>query len=197
MFHWIHASPKNPLFCAAIVALVTSPLFKSESLAQPADLSVTKSFSPTSPPFVDSEGNITYTITVTNNGPSPATNVSLVDTLPDGVSNISGPSCPSGTCGFSPDGRTFTCTFDRIPRGGSRTIAIKVHPFTTTPKRNTATATATGLDPNTQNNTASVTSTPTEVAITDLEVEPHRQSRSGHRRRGPDLRGDDPQHRRR
>src|SRR5260370_632429 len=51
----------------------------------PADLSITK----TAPATVVAGNQLTYTITVTNNGPSNATNVIVTDTLPAGVNFLS------------------------------------------------------------------------------------------------------------
>jgi uncharacterized repeat protein (TIGR01451 family)/fimbrial isopeptide formation D2 family protein len=50
-----------------------------------ADLGVTK----TAPATVDAGGEIPYVLGVTNNGPSPATEVTLSDTLPSGVEFVS------------------------------------------------------------------------------------------------------------
>src|SRR5204862_5192449 len=50
-----------------------------------ADLAVAK----TGPAAVNALGSITYTIVTTNNGPSPASNVAVVDTLPAGVTFVS------------------------------------------------------------------------------------------------------------
>src|SRR6185369_17097406 len=47
-----------------------------------ADLAITKSVSPDS---VDVGGTATFTLTVTNNGPDPATSVVVTDPIPDGL----------------------------------------------------------------------------------------------------------------
>ncbi len=68
---------------------------------------------------------LTYTVTVTNNGPSIATNVSLIDTLPPSVTNIL-VSPSQGT--FTLVGNTVTANFGTIPIFGNATIQIFVTP---------------------------------------------------------------------
>ena len=64
----------------------------------------------------------TYTVVVSNTGPSDATNLSVVDTLPtQGFSNISSPNLPSGV--------TFTAASDSwtlasLPAGQSVTLQL-------------------------------------------------------------------------
>jgi uncharacterized repeat protein (TIGR01451 family) len=58
---------------------------------RPTDLSLVKTVSPT---FVTEGNNVTYTLTVKNNGTDPDTNVVATDTLPGGESFVSGdPGC--------------------------------------------------------------------------------------------------------
>ncbi|MBO9664391.1 DUF11 domain-containing protein, partial [Dokdonella sp.] len=52
---------------------------------QSADLQVVKTVDQAAPPV---NGTVTYTVTVTNNGPSAATNVTAVDALPAGLSFV-------------------------------------------------------------------------------------------------------------
>src|SRR5947209_10996941 len=58
-----------------------------------ADLSVTKADSPDP---VNTGSNLTYTITVTNNGPDTAANASWSDTLPLGTTFVEPLSTPGG-----------------------------------------------------------------------------------------------------
>lgn len=84
-----------------------------------ADLSITK----TGPATVPSGGQITYTITVTNNGPDPSTNTTVTDTLPAGVTFVS--ATPSqGSCSGT---TTVTCTLGTLANGASATIALIVN----------------------------------------------------------------------
>ena len=97
--------------------------------------------------------NSTYNITVTNNGPSPANNVVLTDTLAPGLALIS--VTPSGGTGCSGTG-PITCNLPAsLASGASATVAVVVNAADAGFYPNTATVTDSGTppDPNTGNNT--------------------------------------------
>ena len=83
-----------------------------------ADLALTKTVDDNAPNVGD---EITYTLTVSNGGPDDATNVTVVDNLPTGVSFVS--STPSQ--GTFNDG-TGIWDIGTIPNAGSVTLDIKV-----------------------------------------------------------------------
>lgn len=123
-----------------------------------ADLSITMTDNP------DPVGNgapLTYTLQITNNGPSDASDVSLVNTLPPSLVSVN-PDPSQGTC----DNGTsiLTCDFGTIPNGG--TVTLYIYVITPTDYggiiSNSATVTANEGDPDPSNNLASVN--------TDLEV---------------------------
>jgi uncharacterized repeat protein (TIGR01451 family) len=117
-----------------------------------ADLSITKTAS--SPVIAGSA--MTYTVTVANNGPSPAQNVTVVDTLPSGV----GLSTTGGayTCALASN--TLTCTLANLGNGATAVLTINATaPATAGTITNTATVSSSTTDPATANNSASVTST--------------------------------------
>jgi uncharacterized repeat protein (TIGR01451 family) len=118
-----------------------------------ADLSLSISASP-NPDTVGSQ--LTYTITVTNNGPQDATNVTVTDALPSGL-NIQLILTSQGSS--SSANGTVTATLGKLKEGATATVTIIVTPTTAGSITNTATVTATESDPNTGNNTASVTVT--------------------------------------
>ncbi len=108
---------------------------------------VTKSDSP-DPVFAGN--NVTYTITVYNDGPSDATGVSLSDVVPAGTSFVSASNGGTNTAG------TVTWSLGTIAANANKavTLVVKVDPSRTTDISNTATATSGVSDPNTANNSA-------------------------------------------
>jgi uncharacterized repeat protein (TIGR01451 family) len=86
------------------------------------DLTITKSDSPDP---VRLGENLSYTITVENNGPNDATNVMLIDTLPEEVDYIS-VSSTKGSC--SETGGVVTCNLTTINNGDVVTAIITVVP---------------------------------------------------------------------
>jgi len=87
-----------------------------------ADLSV---FQTVTPGQVTVGNNLTYILTVTNNGPDSANEVVLTDMLPSGVSFVS--ATPSqGSCTSSLP--VVTCALDTINKGSSTTVGIIVRP---------------------------------------------------------------------
>jgi uncharacterized repeat protein (TIGR01451 family) len=122
------------------------------------DLSVTKSVS-LDDAIVGS--NLVYSIMVTNNGPSPAVNVELVDTLPAGVTFVSGTG-PNGALsavggvvtvdgGDLANGDSFEVTINATVANGAtgnqvNTVTVSSDTQETDPNDNTATA-STSIDP--------------------------------------------------
>lgn len=86
-----------------------------------SDLAVTVSHSP-DPVRVGSI--LTYTINVTNNGPDPATGVSVIDSLPPEVTFVS-TTASQGACSGS---GTISCALGNLPNGTSATVTIVVTP---------------------------------------------------------------------
>jgi len=124
-----------------------------------ADLSVTKTDGVTTVTAGDGVTR-TYTITVSNAGPSDATSVTLSDTWPGGFTR--GTTTPSqGTC-MTTTGQNFSCSLGTIPAGGSATVTVSYTVPASTPagpQTNTVTVSSPVSDPNTANNTASDTNT--------------------------------------
>ncbi len=111
-----------------------------------ADLALTKTDAP-DPVLVG--GNLTYTLTVTNNGPSDAAGVTLADTLPSGVSFVSAGAGCTDVFG------TVTCTIGALANGANQVRTIVVSPTVANPTlSNTATATATTARPGAAGTTA-------------------------------------------
>jgi uncharacterized repeat protein (TIGR01451 family) len=127
-----------------------------------ADLSISKSDSP-DPVFAGQE--LTYTLEVGNSGPDDATDVTVTDDLPSGVT-FGSASASQGSC-VGADG-TVTCDLGDIASGETATVIIEVTPQSPGTIANTASVTANEEDPNTDNNTD--TETTTVNAAADLSV---------------------------
>ena len=125
------------------------------------DLAVTKTVSPA---MVDPGGKITFTLTVTNNGPGNSSGYVLGDTLPSGLTNVATTS--TGCTVTSPT--AVVCAGAPLAAGASVTDTITANapnPFTA-PVTNSATVTANEADPNASNNTATATVSPNIVTVT-------------------------------
>ena len=104
---------------------------------------------------------LTYSLTVTNTGPSAATGIGLTDTLPSGVGYLS----DDGGCDVSAL-PTVVCDLGELASGASATVEIVVRVAAALvggELLNTARATSAVVDPNPEDNEAS-TSTPVFVA---------------------------------
>jgi len=134
---------------------------ESISVLPVADLAVAKSGAP-DPAHVGSP--LTYTVVVANLGPSVATQVMLVDTLPADVLFAS--AIPNqGTCGET--GGVVTCALGSLA-GDAATVTIVVMPTATCTLNNMAAVAAGEHDPNLANNSASESTSVLPVA--DLAV---------------------------
>ena len=128
-----------------------------------ADLAVAKADSP-DPVRVGEP--LTYTLTVTNNGPAEATGVTLTDTLPAGVDYVSADP-DQGSC--SELGGTVRCDLGSLAGGTSTTVRIVVTPTAPGTPCNTASVDADQDDPNPDNDSAEECAT-VEPAAADLAV---------------------------
>ncbi len=131
-----------------------------------SDLAIIKTDSPDP---VSISGTLTYTLAVSNNGPSSASNLIVTDTLPAGVSYVSA----SGTGWTCVNGSGVTCTRSSLAVGPAPDITITVTaPSAGGTISNTANVSSSVGDPNTSNNssTAGTTVTPAvnlSITMTD------------------------------
>src|SRR5436190_1755289 len=104
-----------------------------------ADLSITKSDSPDP---VTAGNNLSYTITVTNGGPSFARSVQVTDPVPAGTSFVSADNSGSNVAG------TVTWNLGDLPAGTTVLhMVVKVDPSRLADLSNTASVTSTTTDP--------------------------------------------------
>jgi uncharacterized repeat protein (TIGR01451 family) len=129
----------------------------TDILAPAAELAIIK----TAPPIAAPGADISYTLGLSNSGPSPAPSTSLMDNLPPGTAFVSltqesGPAftCATPTVG-GPGG--VTCTLASFASGAAATFTLVVTAAGSGPVTNIATVSSGALDPNPSNNSASAT----------------------------------------
>ncbi|HEV7508167.1 MAG TPA: proprotein convertase P-domain-containing protein [Thermoanaerobaculia bacterium] len=151
---------------ATISSAVTDPnpannsATDTDSLVPSADLSLTKVLTTTGTIHVGD--NVTFALTVTNNGPSNATNVVVTDTLPAGLTYV------SNSCGASFASPTLTWTIPALASGASASCNLTVMVNQPGTFVNVASATATQSDPTPANNAATAAgSTAAEIPTLD------------------------------
>ena len=110
--------------------------------------------------------SLTYTISVTNNGPSSAQHVTVTHLLPGGVIFVSATSS-QGSC--SQSGSVVTGNLGTLPYAGRATITVVVIPATTGTISSTANVISDQADPNPSNNSVTVFSHVNPVSV-DLVV---------------------------
>jgi uncharacterized repeat protein (TIGR01451 family) len=96
---------------------------------------------------------LTYTLTITNAGPSDATDVSVSNLLPAGVTLVSAQPSQGGCSGTS----TVTCSLGTVAVGSDASIVIQVIPNQAGHIIDSANVTGSLGDPDPSNNSASVT----------------------------------------
>ncbi|WP_158553906.1 COG1361 S-layer family protein [Micromonospora deserti] len=154
--------PGTVLFNEAVVSSVTADPDNddvrdsvSTTVEASADLSVTKSDSPD--PVVAGE-EITYTITVSNAGPSTAQNVTVTDTLPAGTTYVSGVDGNGATVCTLVQTDQVVCALGALNPGQGRSVFLTVLVAPSVPSgttlTNSVTVSATTPDPNPADNTA-------------------------------------------
>jgi uncharacterized repeat protein (TIGR01451 family) len=139
---------------------VNSSATAMTQVATSADLVVTKTDSPDPVYYLN---NLTYSISITNNGPSDAQTVALSDTLPAGTTfvSLSQGSGATFVCTTPAVGATGTVSCTRTTlaalAGQTFTLVVKVTASAPSSITNTAGASSTTSDPNAGNNSAPAT----------------------------------------
>ena len=130
------------------------------------DCSVTKTASP-NPGQVGV--NLSYRITALNNGPGPATNVNVSDTLPAGLTFVSSASTQGACSGTS----TVNCNVGSLAVGASAVITIVVTPSGQGQIVNTALLTSAEGDFDSSNNSSTVTTLVQPAALSPSMLDPN------------------------
>ena len=136
-------------------------------VAPTADLALSKTVSNPTPSL---GSNVTFTITATNNGPSPATGVAVTDLLPSGLSLVS-----STVSAGAYNAGTGVWTIGPMANGSTATLQIVATVTSTSLVTNTAAKSAENeSDPNLANDSASVSVTgqSADIAITKVVDNP-------------------------
>jgi len=154
----------NPSNTVAIATVIVAT-------AGQADLAVTKVGTPNP---VLAGNKMTYTVTVTNNGPAAASTVTLTDTLPVDTTLTSTTPASGWTCN-PPSGGTFTCTDPSVAANttGTFTFVMTVMAGTapgTVITNSVAVASSVTTDPYSANNTASTSSTVASPTQADVAI---------------------------
>jgi uncharacterized repeat protein (TIGR01451 family) len=151
---WPHMRRCLVGLCALLSFVLLTP---TDAQAQ-ADLALAKAVSNATP----NVGNqITFTVTLTNNGPNTATGVTVTDLLPPGLTFVS--ATPSQGTYVSATG---LWTVGAVASGASTTLAIAATVVSPNAQTNTASITASDqADANAGNNTASATEAPQQANL--------------------------------
>lgn len=137
-----------------------------------ADVSIDK----TAPATATAGGQITWSTTISNAGPSTATNVVVRDILPAQVTVVS-VSSTAGTCTAGVPGspsQPTTCSIGNVVAGGSQTMTVvaTINSSFTGSMHNDATVSSTTADPNLGNNNDTVTTqvgTQADLSVTSTD----------------------------
>ncbi|QNP60490.1 DUF11 domain-containing protein [Paenacidovorax monticola] len=150
------------LFRRVAHVVLTALLFVSgAALAQSADLMLSKSVISATPNVGDT---VTFTVTLTNDGPDTATNVIVQDLLPAGLAFVS-----AAPAQGSYSSATGLWTVGTVTMGATPTLQIQATVASSNVQVNIASILASDQsDPNPANNTASATVTPqrADLALT-------------------------------
>jgi len=117
-----------------------------------ADLSVSISDAP-DPVVVNAK--LTYSLAITNSGPSSTAGVQISTTLPSGVTFVSA-TASQGSCSGA---ATVTCQLNTLASGAAATVTVVVTPTATGGLSLTATISGNESDPSANNNTATAVTT--------------------------------------
>ncbi len=138
----------------------------SVALTRQADLRVSKAAGAAS---IAPGASTTYTVTVTNDGPSDAVNVTATDAVGDPALVLTRASAPGAACAVSAE--TARCTIPRLAPGATMSMTVTARVLPDTPAGvalvNTATVSSNAPDADASDNTATATIT-TAAPLADI-----------------------------
>ena len=154
---WASSSPEgSTLYTGAVVSATTADPVPGNDTAQAStavEVSAGVAIALSGPASVTRGTQATYTVTVSNAGPSDAVGVSVTSDLPAGATFVSN----AGACTTA-----FPCDLGTVASGGSATftttVAVAPGYAGATPLVHTVTAAATSSDPDGADNVASASS---------------------------------------
>jgi uncharacterized repeat protein (TIGR01451 family) len=113
----VDSEPSNPALKPAERLPSSNEDSAELEIAEPADLHLTKTVTPTTVP---AGGEVTYTIRATNDGPGEATAVSIVDAIPDGLT-VRSATATQGSCDTT---GAITCDIGTLSRGATAEVRV-------------------------------------------------------------------------
>lgn len=144
-------TPSRDLIAATSNGLFLLDLSAEPTTAVVSDLALSSTVTPNS---VSTGENLTYQITVTNQGPEAATSVVITMTLAAGTSLVSAE--PQGACQGTD---TVTCNLGVIDNGANAVVTIVVTPSVAGDLNQQAQVSTGSTDPNGANNSVSMSAT--------------------------------------
>jgi uncharacterized repeat protein (TIGR01451 family) len=160
----------NSAFCAAtdqrgLSRPPTACDMGAYEAAATADLAISAT---TAPPLISVNGVMTYTLSISNNGPSPANAIVITDSLPAEVGYMDASMSGGGSCSYS---SVVTCTLPALASGDSQSVTISAStPATEAVIVNHAEVTSTTPDLNLENNSVSTTTSVTFMGYVYLPI---------------------------
>jgi uncharacterized repeat protein (TIGR01451 family) len=112
-------------------------------------------------------GNLTYTFTITNNGPNPATSVQFTNILPANVTLVSATNSAKTVC--ATNGGMVVCSFPTLNVGSNITVTVVVTPLAGGTLTSEASVSSADADPLLSNNSVTITTT-VNALVADLGV---------------------------